>query len=34
VLKNEAAYMRVAAAVGIRTYGRLEYHADALFIPL
>ena len=33
VLKNEAAYMRVAAAMGLRTHGQVEYHDDALFIP-
>ena len=33
VLKNEAAYMRVAAAMGIRTHGMLRHHDDMLFIP-
>ncbi|MBV6320519.1 type II toxin-antitoxin system HipA family toxin [Duganella violaceipulchra] len=33
VLRNEAAYMRVAAAVGIRTAGALRHHEDTLFIP-
>lgn len=33
VLKNEAAYMQVAAAMGIRTHGKLERYNDALFIP-
>ena len=33
VLKNEAAYMQVAAAMGIRTHGLVERHDDSLFIP-
>ncbi|MEK6423634.1 MAG: HipA domain-containing protein [Burkholderia gladioli] len=34
VLHNEAAYMRVAAALGIRTHPELPaLHGDALFIP-
>lgn len=33
VLKNEAAYMCVASAMGIRTFGMLEHHDDLLFIP-
>jgi serine/threonine-protein kinase HipA len=33
VLKNEAAYMRTAAAMGIRTYDQIEHHNDMLFIP-
>ena len=33
VLRNEAAYMAVAAAMGIRTHGTLEYADDLLFIP-
>lgn len=33
VLRNEAAYMQVAAAMGIRTHGKLERHDDSLFIP-
>jgi serine/threonine-protein kinase HipA len=33
VLKNEAAYMRVASAMGLRTHGVLEHHADLLLIP-
>ncbi|WP_233853946.1 type II toxin-antitoxin system HipA family toxin [Paraburkholderia sp. HD33-4] len=34
VLHNEAAYMRVAAATGIRTHGQLpELHGDVLLIP-
>lgn len=33
ILKNEAAYMLVASAMGIRTPGMLEYHEDLLFIP-
>lgn len=33
VLKNERAYMRVAAAVGIRTHGELRFHENTLFIP-
>lgn len=33
VLKNEAAYMDVAQAMGIRTHGKLEHHDDSLFIP-
>ncbi|MGS0740915.1 type II toxin-antitoxin system HipA family toxin [Glaciimonas sp. GG7] len=33
VLKNEAAYMRVAQAMGIRTPGTLDYLEDLLFIP-
>lgn len=33
VLKNEAAYMRVANAMGIRTPDPLEHHEDLLFIP-
>lgn len=33
VLRNEAAYMRVATAMGIRTHGALAHHGDALFIP-
>lgn len=33
VLRNEAAYMYVAAAMGIRTPGKLEHHGDSLFIP-
>jgi serine/threonine-protein kinase HipA len=33
VLRNEAAYMDVAASMGIRTHGKLERHDDSLFIP-
>jgi len=34
VLRNEAAYMRVAAALGIRTHARLPaLHGDVLLIP-
>jgi serine/threonine-protein kinase HipA len=33
VLRNEAAYMRVAEAMGIRTQGVVEHHGDSLFIP-
>lgn len=33
VLRNEAAYMRVAAALGLRTFGTLRYRDDTLFIP-
>ncbi|HEY5800684.1 MAG TPA: type II toxin-antitoxin system HipA family toxin [Burkholderiaceae bacterium] len=33
VLRNEAAYMRVAQAVGVRTHGTIEQHGDMLFIP-
>lgn len=34
VLHNEAAYMRVAATIGIRTHGQLpELHGDVLLIP-
>ncbi|WP_343665613.1 HipA domain-containing protein [Paraburkholderia tropica] len=34
VLHNEAAYMRVAAEIGIRTYGQLpSLHGDVLLIP-
>jgi len=33
VLRNEAAYMRVASAMGLRTAGELRYQEDTLFIP-
>lgn len=33
LLRNEAAYMRVAQCMGLRTHGQLEHHADMLFIP-
>lgn len=33
VLRNEAAYMDVAAAMGIRTHGALQRVDDSLFIP-
>lgn len=33
VLRNEAAYMEVAAAMGIRTHGALQRVDDSLFIP-
>lgn len=33
VLKNEAAYMRVATAMGLRTFGTLRYRDNTLFIP-
>lgn len=33
VLRNEAAYMRVATAMGLRTAGALLYQDDTLFIP-
>lgn len=33
VLRNEAAYMAVAAAVGIRTAGTVRYRDNTLFIP-
>ena len=33
VLKNEAAYMNVARAMGLRTAGQLRYQDDTLFIP-
>jgi serine/threonine-protein kinase HipA len=33
VLRNEAAYMRVAATLGFRVYGELTWENDCLFIP-
>ncbi len=33
VLRNEAAYMDVAASMGIRTHGKLAHHDGFLFIP-
>jgi serine/threonine-protein kinase HipA len=33
VLRNEAAYMRVAGALGLRVYGDLTWENDCLFIP-
>jgi serine/threonine-protein kinase HipA len=33
VLTNEAAYMRVAGALGLRVYGALTWENDCLFIP-
>ncbi|KAB8043875.1 hypothetical protein GCM43_06725 [Janthinobacterium aquaticum] len=33
VLRNEAAYMTVAQAMGLRTAGQLRYQDDTLFIP-
>ncbi len=33
VLRNEAAYMRVADQLGLRTYAELEWDADNLFVP-
>lgn len=33
VLRNEAAYMRVAGALGLRTHGELTWVNDCLFIP-
>jgi serine/threonine-protein kinase HipA len=33
VLKNEAAYMQVAAAMGLHTHGALQHHDGLLFIP-
>ncbi|MFC0135389.1 hypothetical protein CR105_14535 [Massilia eurypsychrophila] len=33
LLRNEAAYMRVAKALGIRTYGTVAHHDDMLFVP-
>lgn len=33
VLKNEAAYMRVAAALGARVHGEVALYGDMLFIP-
>lgn len=33
VLRNEAAYMSVARAMGLRTAGELRYQDDTLFIP-
>jgi serine/threonine-protein kinase HipA len=33
VLKNEASYMKVAKALGLRTAGELHYQEDTLFIP-
>lgn len=33
VLRNEAAYMRVAKALGLRVHGPLEHENDMLFIP-
>jgi serine/threonine-protein kinase HipA len=33
VLRNEAAYMTVASAMGLRTAGTLRYQDDTLFIP-
>lgn len=33
VLRNEAAYMRVAGALGLHTYGELTWENDWLFIP-
>lgn len=33
VLRNEAAYMRVAGALGLRVHGKLAWENDCLFIP-
>jgi len=33
VLRNEAAYMRVANQLGLRTYAELEWEDDSLFVP-
>jgi serine/threonine-protein kinase HipA len=33
VLRNEAAYMRVTSALGMRVHGKVEVHNDMLFIP-
>ena len=33
VLRNEAGYMQVAAALGLRTHGQLRFQDDTLFIP-
>lgn len=33
VLRNEASYMKVAKAMGLRTAGDLRYQEDTLFIP-
>ncbi|WP_154373689.1 type II toxin-antitoxin system HipA family toxin [Pseudoduganella rivuli] len=33
VLRNEAAYMRVARELGLRTAGEITLHGDMLFIP-
>jgi serine/threonine-protein kinase HipA len=33
VLKNEAAYMSVAQALGLRVHGELEHASNSLFIP-
>lgn len=33
VLRNEAAYMRVAAELGLRVYADLDWEADNLFVP-
>jgi serine/threonine-protein kinase HipA len=33
VLRNEASYMKVAKAMGLRTMGELRYQEDTLFIP-
>jgi serine/threonine-protein kinase HipA len=33
LLRNEAAYMRVASELGLRTQGAVEYHHDLLFVP-
>jgi len=33
VLKNEAAYMRVAQKLGLHTFAELEWEADNLFVP-
>lgn len=33
VLRNEAAYMRVAQQLGLNTYAELEWEADNLFVP-
>ena len=33
ILRNEAAYMKVAAAMGLRTHGTLTHRGDMLFIP-
>ncbi|MDY7575589.1 type II toxin-antitoxin system HipA family toxin [Actimicrobium sp. CCI2.3] len=33
ILRNEAAYLRVARAMGLRVHGCIEHHHDMLFIP-
>jgi len=33
ILRNEAAYLRVARAMGLRVHGNIEHHHDMLFVP-